>query len=145
MKDLYFDLANPGSCQNADHGCVWKDDFGRQMNDWAVLQTRELHKRIYRLVKAKNPDGAMYGHVCSRRGPSDVFFDMICMGEGYAYRTRKTDRKMYWIDEDIVTALKACDINRMSATDIINAILRSFIELNKEELRECFKHHDSLI
>lgn len=67
------------------------------------------------------------------------------MGEGYAYRTRKTDRKMYWIDEDIVTALKACDINRMSATDIINAILRSFIELNKGELRECFKHHDSLI
>jgi hypothetical protein len=52
---------------------------------------------------------------------------------------------MYWIDEDIVTALKACDINRMSATDTINAILRSFIILNKQELRECIKQHDSLI
>lgn len=66
-------------------------------------------------------------------------------GEGYAYRTRKTDRKMYWIDEDIVTALKACDINRMSATDTINAILRAFIQLNKQELRGCKKQHDSLI
>ena len=48
-------------------------------------------------------------------------------------------------NEDIVTALKACDINRMSATDTINAILRSFIILNKQELRECIKQHDSLI
>ena len=99
MKDLYFDLANPGPCQNADHGCAWKDDFGRQMNDWGVLQTRELHKRIYRLVKAKNPDGAMYGHVCSRRGPSDVFFDMICMGEGYTYKVHEHDYNYY----DILT------------------------------------------
>jgi len=66
-------------------------------------------------------------------------------GEGYGYRVKKDGRKMYWIDEDIVTALKACDINRMSATDTINAILRSFIILNKQELRECIKQHDSLI
>ena len=66
-------------------------------------------------------------------------------GEGYAYRTKKPDRKMYWIDDDIVTALKACNINRMSATDTINAILRAFIQMNKNELRECMKQHDSLI
>ncbi len=66
-------------------------------------------------------------------------------GEGYAYRVRKLDRKMYWIDEDIVDVLKACNVNRISATDKINAILRSFIELNKEELRERLKQRDSLI
>lgn len=66
-------------------------------------------------------------------------------GEGYAYRTKKPDRKMYWIDDDIVTALKACNINRMSATDTINAILRAFIQLNKNELRECMRQCDSLI
>ena len=95
MKDLYFDLANPGPCQNADHGCAWKDDFGRQMRDWAVLPTRELHKRAYRLVKRKNPDGALYGHIGSRRGPSDVFFDMICAGEGFAYRIHQHDYNYY--------------------------------------------------
>jgi hypothetical protein len=41
--------------------------------------------------------------------------------------------------------LKACNINRMSMSDKINAILRSFIELNKEELRQCFKQRDSLL
>ena len=66
-------------------------------------------------------------------------------GESYGYRVKKSDRKMYWIDDDIVNALKACNINRMSATDTINAILRAFIELNKQELRECIKKHDSLI
>ena len=95
MKDLYFDLANPGPCQNAEHGCVWKDDFGRQMQDWAILPTRELHKRVYRLVKAKNLDGVMYGHVGSRRGPSDVFFDMICAGEGFAHKIHLHDYNYY--------------------------------------------------
>ena len=66
-------------------------------------------------------------------------------GEGYGYRVKKTGRKMYWIDDDIVEALKACDVNRMSATDMVNAILRAFIELNKEEFRECYKHRDSII
>ena len=66
-------------------------------------------------------------------------------GEGYGYRVKKTGRKMYWIDDDIVEALKACDVNRLSATDMVNAILRAFIELNKEEFRECYKHRDSLI
>jgi len=33
----------------------------------------------------------------------------------------------------------------MSATDMVNAILRAFIELNKGEFRECVKHRDSLI
>ena len=46
-------------------------------------------------------------------------------GEGYGYRVKKDGRKMYWIDEDIVTALKACDINRISAPDSINAIFLS--------------------
>ena len=91
MKDLYFDLANPGPCNNAAHGCVWKDDFGRRMTDWTTLATRELHKRVYRLVKAKNPDGTMFGHTSCRRGPSDVFFDMICAGEGFAYKVQQNN------------------------------------------------------
>lgn len=92
MKNLYVDLANPGPCNNVEHGCAWKDDFGRQMNDWAILPTRELHKRIYRRVKAKNPDGALYGHPGARRGPSDVFFDITCAGEGF---TRKLHNNGY--------------------------------------------------
>ena len=95
MKDLYFDLANPGRCQNEAHGCVWKDDFGRRVEDRIIMPVREFHKRVYRLLKAKNSDGAMYGHVGSRMSPSGIFFDMICMGEGYAYKVHQNNYTYY--------------------------------------------------
>jgi hypothetical protein len=95
MKDLYFDLAGYLPCRNEDHGCAWKDDFGRQVNDWQILQMRELHKRAYRLVKAKNADGVLFGHVSKNRGPSDVFFDMICTGEGFAYKIHEHNYNYY--------------------------------------------------
>ena len=66
-------------------------------------------------------------------------------GENYDFQVRKDNRKGYWVDEDIVATLKMCDINRLSVADKINAILRAFIELNKEELRDCIKHRKSLI
>ena len=66
-------------------------------------------------------------------------------GGTYDFRVRKADRKSYWVDEDIASTLKACNINHMSMSDKINAILRSFIELNKDELRQYFKQRDSLL
>ena len=66
-------------------------------------------------------------------------------GENYDFQVRKDNRKGYWVDEDIVATLKMCDINRLSVADKINAILRAFIELNKDELRDCVKHRKSLI
>jgi len=90
-KDLYFDLANPHLCYNSHHGCTWTDDFGRTMHDMAIQQTRELHKRVYRLVKAKNADGALFGHVSCKMCPSGVFFDMICASEGFAYAVVKNN------------------------------------------------------
>jgi len=66
-------------------------------------------------------------------------------GENYDFQVRKDNRKGYWVDEDIVATLKICDINRLSVADKINAILRAFIELNKDELRECIKHRKNLL
>lgn len=85
-KDLYFDLAPAGRCcRNAQHGCAWKDDFGRTMYDASLQSVRELHKRAYRLVKAKNADGTMYGHTAESHTPADVFFGLICMGESLCH------------------------------------------------------------
>lgn len=132
MKDVYFDLANPGPCQNADHGCAWKDDFGRQMNDWATLQTRELHKRFYRLMKAKNRDGAMYGHVGSRRGPSDVFFDMICAGEGFAHKIHNHEYNYY----DIFTPEVMQSFFVPRAQEMVMIVLPQFMRA-----RSCWAPH----
>ena len=95
MKDLYFDLANAHQCNNAEHGCRWKDDFGREMRDWDVFPRRELHKRAYRLLKAKNPDGVLDGHISCTRCPSDVFFDIIRAGEHFALHVQKNGYTYY--------------------------------------------------
>ena len=88
-KDLYFDLANPHRCLNTAHACVWKDDFGVVHHDWSTEPTRELHKRVYRLVKAKNRDGLLHGHPGCRRTPGDVFFDSISTGEALMPRVQR--------------------------------------------------------
>ena len=94
-KDLYFDLANAHQCNNAEHGCRWKDDFGREMRDWDIFPRRELHKRAYRLVKAKNSDGIMDGHISCTRCPADVFFDLIRAGEHFAMPVQKNNYTYY--------------------------------------------------
>lgn len=63
----------------------------------------------------------------------------------YGYLVRKAGRKGYWIDDDIAETLKSCNIDHKSVADIINAIVRTFIEQNKEHLRECIKRRNSLI
>ena len=88
-KDLYFDLANPHPCFNTNHVCVWTDDFGVVHHDWSTEPTRELHKRVYRLVKAKNADGLLHGHPGCRRTPGDVFFDSISTGEALMFRVQR--------------------------------------------------------
>lgn len=63
----------------------------------------------------------------------------------YGYLVRKTGRKGYWIDDDIAETLKSCNIDHKSVADILNAIVRTFIEQNKEHLREYIKSRNSLI
>ena len=65
--------------------------------------------------------------------------------DNYGYLVRKAGRKNYWIDDDIAETLKSCDIDHKSVADIINAIVRTFIEQNKEHMREYIKKRNSLI
>lgn len=84
VMDLYFDLAAPSKgCNNRVHGCTWKDAFGRVQHDGTLRRCREFHKRVYRELKKKNPNGAMLGHLQYQRTPADVFFDRLWMGETY--------------------------------------------------------------
>lgn len=83
VYDLYFDLAWPMPCYNAVHGCRWVDEFGYIHYDRDMKNLREFHKRAYILMKQKNPSSLMKGHIRFTRLPSDVFFDVLLVGEGY--------------------------------------------------------------
>ena len=90
-KDLYFDLANPRPCPNPNHGCAWTDDFGRKLCDEDFDAVRDFHKRVCRIVRAKNADGLLYGHLTRARKPTDAFFDYLTMGETLARRVSWQD------------------------------------------------------
>ena len=87
------------------------------------------------------PEKDMRGRLQSRsmmtgKGENNSWDMFLKCSEYYDYRSRKEDRKGYPIDVDIVNTLKQCDINKMSTCNVINAILRAFIEENKDRLRE---------
>ena len=107
MKDLYFDVCNPAPCwnTNAFHACRFVDDFGEWRSDADFDATRDLHKRVYRLVKAKNADGAMYGHLTRARKPTDAFFDYCCMGEFLAWKVRWQDSYYEIFTPELMQAL----------------------------------------
>lgn len=83
VYDLYFDLAWPMPCYNDVHKCRWVDEFGYIHYNQDMKNLREFHKRAYILMKHKNPNSLMKGHIRYTRLPSDVFFDVLLVGEGY--------------------------------------------------------------
>lgn len=80
-----------------------------------------------------------------REAPLPLWEAFLDYGNSYAYRVRVSERKVYGIDPDISNTLKGLEINKMSVTNMINAILRAFIVANKEELKKYYRHTDSLI
>ena len=80
VSNLYFDISFPKACRNGVHGCD---------NEYFFRGMREFHKRTYRQLKRKNPDGAMLGHVRFVRTPSDNFFDESWCGEAYEIQVAK--------------------------------------------------------
>ncbi len=77
--------------------------------------------------------------------PSDSWNAFLKCSEQYEYRVKQPDRKVCHIDEEIHETLKMCDINKMSLTTLVNAILRAFIIENADELRSHMTRKRSLI
>lgn len=53
----------------------------------------------------------------------------------YGFRERKEERKVCMIDKDIADSLDECDIDRKCRSDVINAIVRTFITVFLPKLR----------
>ena len=97
VMNLYFDLAQPGSCCNERHGCAWTDDFGVKRTTWDLRALRAVNLRAYRLLKRTNPDGVIIGHSGIFHGPSDVFFDRTVHGEDYCGAVTRAGSTYYGV------------------------------------------------
>lgn len=76
---------------------------------------------------------------------SEIWKEFIKNCDKNAYRVKKYNRRSYMIDDDIVNTLQHLNINKMAVSDIINAVMRSFITNEKDNLREFLQIRGLLI
>ena len=99
MDQIGFDgfysdgLTNITACQNEAHGCGYRDRDGNLHATYPFFATRETLKRMYRLVKARNPNGLVVNH-CSFNLMTPIlsFSDVVYTGEHEDYENPLTAR-----------------------------------------------------
>ncbi len=63
VDGVYLDgTANPHGCANSAHGCGWTDAGGRRHRTYPFFAVRQMMKRIYTIVKTRDPDGLVNVH-----------------------------------------------------------------------------------
>ena len=84
---LYTDgCAQAYPCKNTHHGCGWVDEAGQVHSTWPVFATREMLKRMYKLIHAKHEDGYLVNHVSfNTLIPTMSFSDIVYSGEHEQY------------------------------------------------------------
>lgn len=87
FRACYTDgLAQVYPCQNTHHGCGYYDDRGTLHSTWPLFATREMLKRMYRLIHARSPDGYLVNHVSFNTIiPSMALTDVYYSGEHEQY------------------------------------------------------------
>ncbi len=97
LDDLGYDgaytdgMTHVYACQNTNHGCGYKDKDGNLHPTWAFFGTRDAMKRMYRVIKAKDPDDMLVNH-CSFNTllPTLSFSDVAYVGEHENYEDSLT-------------------------------------------------------
>jgi hypothetical protein len=79
-------LAQVYPCQNTHHGCGYHDSQGVLHSTWPLLATRDMLKRMYRLIHARHPDAYLVNHVSfNTLIPTMAFTDVYYSGEHEQY------------------------------------------------------------
>ena len=67
LKDMgwgavYFDVTQPVMCDNADHGCGYRDEYGVWQGEQPYLENRDVQRRFYRALQDAWPDKLLFNH-----------------------------------------------------------------------------------
>lgn len=63
----------------------------------------------------------------------------------YNFREKKDERMICKLDRDLADSLDACDIDRKCRSDIVNAIVRTFVTRYLDRLRKFKRNNRSLL
>jgi hypothetical protein len=85
LDGLYFDgTTEAWRCQNQAHGCGWQDETGKLRNDYPMLATRQMMRRIADAVHRHRPDAILDVHMsASLTLPTLAFCDSFWNGEQF--------------------------------------------------------------
>ena len=84
IKDLYVDNQDAQLCSNSYHGCGFTGKDGKKYASFNILSTRDLTKRIYKIIREHNPEGQVFRHMSQKPYmPAISFSDYLCDGECY--------------------------------------------------------------
>jgi hypothetical protein len=59
---VYFDVTPTPSCDNADHGCGYRDEFGVWQPEQRYLEHREVQRRFYVAMQERWPGKLLFNH-----------------------------------------------------------------------------------
>ena len=87
LDGLYFDgTSEAWRCQNLAHGCGWKDRAGELQNEYPILATRQMMRRIADTVHSHRPDAILDVHMSgSLTLPTLAFCDSYWNGEQFEH------------------------------------------------------------
>ena len=89
VDGFYLDSpAHVSPCFNEAHGCGYKSKSSTDHVTYAIIQTREMLKRLYRVVKKYKPNGLLDAH--GSFTPTEAFLTSRFVGEQF-YKMRHYD------------------------------------------------------
>lgn len=90
LDGLYFDGTSAAwVCQNEAHGCGWHDEQGHLHPTYALLEARQLMRRIADTVHKHKPDAILDVHMSSNMTmPTLAFCDSAWNGEQFEGHTK---------------------------------------------------------
>jgi len=59
---VYFDVTPPPICDNADHGCGYRDEYGVWQPEQRYLDHREVQRRFYVAMQERWPEKLLFNH-----------------------------------------------------------------------------------
>jgi hypothetical protein len=59
---VYFDVTPPPSCDNADHGCGYRDEYGVWQREQRHLEDRDVQRRFYTALQERWPEKILVNH-----------------------------------------------------------------------------------
>jgi hypothetical protein len=81
---MYFDYGTARMCDNPLHGCGWEDENGVHHSTFNVLGSRELAKRLYRVIREHREDSIIVHHMSGEAVlPMNAFCDVMLNGENF--------------------------------------------------------------